>query len=126
MNTVETYIGQSNIINAGLGLFAKNNIPAGTLVWKFTEFSEIGFSQEEFTKLPEQFRESIKKYLYCYEGEYFLNLDDSRHYNHSDNPNVINKGDDCYSSRDILAGEELLIDYREICDLEWFNTIMGK
>lgn len=103
----------------GIGCFADEDIPRGTLIWKFTK----GFDQEFGLDFPEKLckttREQFLKYAYISKttGNYILCTDDTRFFNHSKNNNVINISDDNeqegidIAATDIQAGEELTYDY---------------
>ena len=56
---------------------------------------------------------------------YWLNLDDTRFINHSENPNIETAGDADVALSDIEKGEEILIDYRTFYDERYLNEIMG-
>lgn len=127
MNTINCYIGISKIKNAGLGLFSGEFIKKGTIVWKNHTSSEIAYSEKEFFELPEKFRKNIEKYVYKCDGEYRLNLDDSRHYNHSDEPNTLEDVHGNFiAARDIEHGEELTCNYRLFYDNDWAEKILRK
>lgn len=127
MNTVKSYIWISKIPNAGLGLFAGQRILRGQTVWQVHPSSEMIYTQNEFDALPDQFKHNVKKYIYKCEGRYHLNLDDSRHYNHSDDANTTETKDGDYiATRDIDDGEELTCDYRQFNDdMEWLDEIIA-
>lgn len=122
MLVVKTYIDFSEILNAGLGLFAGEKILQYQIIWKNNSGSEVKYSQKNWNALPEPFRKSIEKYVYRFNGIYILNLDDSRHMNHSDTPNTIqDELGDYIASRDISDGEELTCNYSVFNDNEWFD-----
>lgn len=127
MNTVKCYIGTSKIPNAGLGLFAGEKIFKGQTVWANSDCSEIIYTEEQFALLPKQFKENVKKYIYKCGGKYHLNLDDSRHYNHSDNANTTETSDGNYiATMDIESGDELTCNYREFNDdTEWLGEVLS-
>lgn len=118
MLMVRTILKQSDI--DGLGLFADEDIPAGTIVWVFSEAIDRLLTHQEVSKLPMIAREFIQRYAYldgCYD-RYVLCGDDARFMNHSDAPNThgIYPMSEPYGIdavvRDIKAGEELTCDYR--------------
>ncbi len=118
MLLVKTKIGPSEI--NGTGLFADQFIPKGTLVWKF-QYPDLKIDKSELPKLSEPAREQFLKYAYLNPktDRYVLCFDDSRFFNHSDNPNCIDTEfpDDTeginVAVRDIQAGEELTCNYKE-------------
>ena len=115
MLLVKTKIGKSKI--HGIGLFADQFIPKGTLVQKFMSGFDLIISREEVSKLSEPSKEQFLKYAYKNKkGNYILCFDDTRFLNHSDNPNLIS--DDPNEEIDIAArniekGEELTVNYRD-------------
>jgi SET domain-containing protein len=116
MLLTKTRLGMSGI--HGVGLFADQFIPAGTIVWKFNPLIDIRFPGEEFSSLSEEAREQIRKYSYRERssGLYVLCGDDARFFNHSPEPNCIDicdgdNGDITKAIADIERGEELTCDY---------------
>lgn len=106
----------------GLGVFAAEDIPKGAMVWEFTE----GFDQEcfgvEIERLPKPQRRAMLHYAYRKPGTqtYVLCADDTRFFNHAENPTVTSTDVDGpdIAARLIRAGEELTIDYRAF-DADW-------
>ncbi len=107
----------------GLGCFAREFVKKGQLVWRFDENFDVAFKKEYVDKLPEATKENFLNYIYISKttGDYILCSDDSRFFNHDDNPNVscvIPEGAKnnelvCFATRDINEGEELTNDYRD-------------
>lgn len=106
----------------GLGLFADEKIPKGTIVWRFNSRFDILFTIEEVEQLPSLQNELVKEYAYLSKvlGKYVYSIDDSRFTNHSiekGNLDVVmfpNEIETCgVANRDIDIGEEILINYRE-------------
>ena len=87
----------------GMGLIAEEPIKKGDTVWKHS-------CQHEF-RLPQKVFLAIKQYGYLDGNDVVVDLDESKFWNHSCNPNVINSGNDCVAVRDIKPGEELTWDY---------------
>jgi len=87
MLTVKTKIGSSNI--SGIGLFADQFIPKGTIVWKFQEGFDLLLSKEEIIKLSEPAQKQFYNYAYLDKkyNKYLLCSDDARFFNHSDDFN---------------------------------------
>ncbi len=115
MLTVNTYLAPSAV--HGIGLFATDNIPAGTPVWKFNSHIDKVFSPEEFCKITRELNHcSLRHFLnsvYRRGGLFYYLTDNARFINHcSDKANVA-FADDCMeiATRDIQAHEELLEDY---------------
>ena len=118
MLLIKTKIGPSNI--NGIGLFAAQFIPKGTLVWKFKSGFDQKIKKSEIEPLSQSGKEQFLKYAYLSSknDEYVLCFDDARFFNHSDDPNcvdMVSAGDgepNDISCRDISEGEELTCDYR--------------
>lgn len=106
----------------GIGLFADERIPKGTITWKFHPRFDILFDPEEVKKMPKEHQELINRYAYLSmtTGKYVYSIDDSRFANHSSVSNNIDVVDMPgepeavgVANRDIGAGEEMLVNYRE-------------
>ena len=110
---VEANLGVSHI--HGIGLFAAQFIPAGTIIWRFQAGFDVELSHEDFVQLTPAAQKQVSHYAYsCPIGRrYFLSSDDDRFTNHSDTPNTHFVDGCTVASRDIQAGEELTADYRE-------------
>lgn len=117
MITVKTKIASSNI--HGTGLFADQDIPKGTVVWKFTPGFDLRFTKEQILGFPELLQ--IYIYKYCWKskksGLYCFSSDNGKYFNHSDNPNVLsayNKDDEEVTTtaiKDIKCGDEITDNY---------------
>jgi SET domain-containing protein len=121
---VETKLKESPI--HGIGCYAYEDIPRGTLIWKFTKGFDQEFALDFPEKLSEPSREQFLKYAYISKttGNYILCSDDTRFFNHSKDNNVVNtiaeneqEGVDI-AARDIQAGEELTYNYNVFDDVE--------
>lgn len=115
MLLVPTYLATSKIPDAGLGVFAKEFIAAGTTLWIFHQGLDYVVK-----KLPEEplIAKFITKYGYIpLDGEWrwVMCADDARFMNHSENPSCLDEGETTSAKRDIQAGEELTCDYRTFC-----------
>lgn len=113
----------------GIGVFAIKDIPKGCreIFSKPDDSDEwITISKKEIEALPLHAQFLVGNYCLFDEENYFVpghgfkKMDVSLFLNHADEPNVIsiNDGDFFEATRDIKAGEELLIDYGEIVDDE--------
>lgn len=119
MLLVKTKIAPSAI--SGIGLFADEFIPKGTLIWRFQKGFDIRVDKNYPNILSEPARSFFKKYAYQNLTilNYVLCVDDARFFNHSNTPNThcVENSDDedtmDIAARDIQQGEELTIDYRE-------------
>jgi uncharacterized protein len=122
MLVVKTKIGQSQI--EGIGLFADQFIPEGTIIWKFDPRFDIYFIPTDLEKMPELKKNLITHFAYLSKksGKYVYSIDNTRFTNHSSNPNTeedakLSKDDEeicTVATRDIQIGEEITIDYRAI------------
>lgn len=118
MLVVKTFLAQSPI--EGLGLFAAQYIPKGTIVWRFVPGVDALFGADEIGKLPGMTQDVCRRYAYYDRNnkKYVLCGDDARFENHSDDPNtagVYPEGDPFgmdVATRDIQEGEEITCDYR--------------
>ncbi|MGO9171781.1 MAG: SET domain-containing protein [Rhodomicrobium sp.] len=118
MLLVRTILAPSDI--EGLGLFAGQNIPKGTIVWKFVPGVDALFDDSEIESLPAVTQNICRRYSYLDPAskKYVLCGDDARFENHSENPNTAGAypsgepfGVDI-ATRDIHEGEEITCDYR--------------
>lgn len=117
MLMVKTRLGPSKI--HGIGLFADQFIPKGTTTWMYAPGFDLRIEPDELLKLSESARQIFWQYAYVdkFNGHYILCFDDERFINHSEEPNVVQKRSKKYeegleiASRDIQAGEELLVNY---------------
>lgn len=119
MILVKTKLGDSGI--EGIGVFADEFIPKGTVVWKFAPGFDLEIKKESLASLSEPAKEQFLKYAYINKKtrKHVLCFDDSRFLNHSEHPNIASayspydeEGLDI-ALRDIQKGEEILCDYRE-------------
>ena len=111
---VKTKIGPSSI--NGIGLFADQFIPKGTVVWKFMPNFDLLMSEQEINKLSKSARGQFYHYAYLDKkhGRYMLCFDDARFFNHTKNPNCDEKIDDItIAARIIQVGEELTVNYKD-------------
>jgi SET domain-containing protein len=95
----------------GLGLFAQERVPAGGMVWRWDDVTEIVIPSDR--QHPEAFMRFLQTYGYHAVGiGLVVNMDNARFMNHSDDPNCIERDGANYAVRDIEIGEELTCDYR--------------
>ena len=105
----------------GLGVFLKEPVKAGTLLWRFDPRVDRVYAEEELAALPPHMRDYLRIYSTWHEptGLYVLCGDNGRYVNHSEAPNSISSapcfGDD-HAAVDLPAGAEMTSDYRLICD----------
>jgi uncharacterized protein len=115
MLLIPTYLAESKIEGAGLGLFCKEFVPSDTAVWTF----HLGFDYI-VEELPENdvLRNFVLKYGYLpVTGErgWVMCADDARFFNHSDNPTCLDFGDTTTARFDLAPDTELTSDYRSFC-----------
>ena len=108
----------------GTGLFAAEDIPAGTVVWEYNpEFTRF-VSVDEYFQLSPQAKKIMENYSYPIyapdEAEPMVgllyNTDNTRYTNHAENPNTGHPEDESETNvalREIKKGEEITCDYRE-------------
>lgn len=101
----------------GIGLFAAERVPRGTLVWRFEPGFDQKFSDDVVARLSPAAREQLLNYAYRSKQSpvYVLCTDDARFFNHSETPNVMDDAMEegmVIAGRDIEPGEELTCDYR--------------
>ncbi len=103
----------------GLGWFAEEFIPKGTVVWRFVPGFDVAMTIEERDQLPQLAQEYMAVYAYrsTITDRIILCSDDSKYENHSETPNLGSAYVDgeeetiCIANRDIQPGEELTGDY---------------
>jgi uncharacterized protein len=112
MMRVRTYVAESRIPGAGLGVFCATAITAGQILWRFDPGLDV-----EIDRLPED--PSIAAFLHRYSyvprlgaERWILCVDDARFYNHADDPNSVGDEWISYAAIDIPADSELTVDYR--------------
>jgi SET domain-containing protein len=112
----------------GLGLFADERIPKGTVTWKYNPRFDISFSVSDIEQMNQKQKDLIERYAYFSKKQnvYIYSIDDSRFTNHSSaHPNIeaVLFGGDVETSgvaiRDIEEGEEILINYRTF---DWYDA----
>lgn len=114
MLKIKTYVAPSKIIpQAGLGLFAGENIKKGMIIWKLDEDLDIVMSEDEFNrKVDPNVQTFLKTYCYKEDGKYILCVDNGRFINHSvEFCNTLEERGLTLASRDISEGEEILSNY---------------
>lgn len=121
----ETYAALQPSPLHGIGVFAVRDIPEGCRDVFSKETGEwILLSFEEVEKLPLHSKNFVETYYLYDEQHYFIPshgckvMDMASYLNHSNTPNLVSIEDGLYfeATRNIKAGEELLIDYGSIVD----------
>lgn len=115
MLLINTFLKESNIPYAGIGLFTVNDIPKGHIIWHENSNIDLQFASLDSLNLSLASLSQINKYAWFDElrNVWILPGDDTRFINHSDTPNC----DDSVlgvttTLMNIKAGEELTVDYR--------------
>ena len=114
MLLVKHFISTSQIHN--LGLFIGEPVMRDRKIWRFEPEFDVEIPAEMLARFGRSFRDVV---LDC--AEYFgdrevyrLGNDADIFMNHSDQPNLLDRGDTMVAARDIAAGEELTCDYRKV------------
>ena len=115
MLRVPTYLAPSHIPGAGLGLFCKEWVPRGTLVWRLDPALDVILDA-----LPEDpvLRSFVEVYGYVPLEEprrWVICLDDGRFINHADAPNTRDDAETTTALDDLAPGTEITSDYRSFC-----------
>ena len=114
MLLVRTYLDRSSI--HGLGLYAGEDIRAGTLILELMDGFDFVVDPATLEKMPPVAREWIDRYGYLCEPRngYVICADDARFFNHSADPNTKSTSYlHTVALRDIEMGEELTCNYFE-------------
>jgi SET domain-containing protein len=107
----------------GLGLFADEFIPKGTVIWRFDGGVDRRYEESQLAALPAEEQERLFTFCYVNPGTrlYVYCGDNARYINHSEQPNTDDLGFEegefegegvTIAARDIQPGEEILSDYR--------------
>ncbi len=95
----------------GFGLFAKKDIPKGTIIWKLGNIRI--YTVDQYNDLTERKKDILRHF--CYEGKdgtLVYCTDDSKYFNHSCDPNTMSLNDEIdITIKDVHNGEELTYDY---------------
>ncbi|RIJ31271.1 SET domain-containing protein [Henriciella algicola] len=115
MMLVPCYLAASDI--EGLGVFSREPIKRGQLIWRFDPRVDRMISLDSFSDADERLSDFLKRYTYIppYDRQVcILDGDEGRYMNHSEQPNTdFSSIDAGYALFDIPAGVELTCDYRE-------------
>ena len=111
MLTVKTYLDKSKV--NGTGCFAAEFIKAGTVIWKLQKNFDTILTHAQFAKLPKVAQDFVLHFAYYNrkEGGYVLCMDNSKYFNHSEDPNTDDTGEYTTALRDIKKGEEIVSNY---------------
>lgn len=115
MLLIPTYVAPSRI--EGVGVFAAEDVAAGTLIWRLEPRLDRLFSKEDVRTLPEVHHAFVERYGYPYPHDpaiTIVELDNGRFMNHSTSPNTRFTDPDAGFTRvAIAAHEEITCDYSE-------------
>lgn len=122
MLLIKTKIGKSNI--EGIGLFSEDSLPKGTKIWEFSKGFDLEITPDQYADLPDGVKRQIDHYAYksLATGNFILCMDDARFFNHDRNSNVVclvpensenPEALECFTTRDVAAGEEITNNYAE-------------
>ncbi|MDB5697824.1 MAG: protein-lysine N-methyltransferase [Alphaproteobacteria bacterium] len=115
MMLIPTYVAPSRI--EGVGVFAAEDIPAGTLIWRLDPTLDRLLSKDDIAALSEVHQAFVERYGYPYPHDrsmMIVELDNGRFMNHSTVPNTSFSNPDAGFTRvAIAAHEELICDYSE-------------
>ena len=92
MFVIKTRVGPSLI--HGTGVFSCQDVPAGSVIWRFNPPFDQILSDTDIGNLPDRAKEFIEMYAYrCLDldGQFVLSGDHARFLNHCDNPNTEEK-----------------------------------
>ena len=119
MLLVNAQSGPSSI--HGMGLIAQELIPKGTKIWQFMPGFDVAIPAEEVALLSFAAQRTLDYYSYYHEPTrtFVLSADDDRFTNHSDTPNTAPLGNNTVAIREILAGEEITVNYNNLCILNF-------
>lgn len=120
MLRVKTKLSLSRV--DGIGLFADQFIPKGTVTWQYDPAFDMRWTEEMVKDLPQWTKDQFSKYSYFdyKQNCYVLCADDQRYINHSIDPNILSTPDQDVAGRDIQPGEELFCNY-EHYEKGWFQ-----
>ncbi|MGB0087508.1 MAG: SET domain-containing protein-lysine N-methyltransferase [Rhodomicrobiaceae bacterium] len=115
MMLVRTYVAPSTI--EGLGVYAEEFIPSGTLIWQLNPKFVATFSRGDIEDFPPHIREFVEKYSFPHlerNDLLVVELDNGRFMNHTEEPNTdFTEFSNGYATRDIHEGEEITCNYHE-------------
>ncbi|MER9844430.1 SET domain-containing protein-lysine N-methyltransferase [Mesorhizobium australicum] len=113
MLLVDVYLDKSPI--QGIGVFAKNHIAKGTLVWKLDPRFDRIIDVETYEGETGPVKNYLDRYSYPDRRDpayIVFEADDARYMNHDDEPNCdVSSPEETYALRDIAPGEEMTCNY---------------
>jgi SET domain-containing protein len=116
MFCIEVEIKPSKI--HGYGVFAKHDIPKGTIIWKRVKKFDRKINKKYYYNLKETQKKIVDHFFPDYKNKIEIFCDYSIFLNHSSEANITNLNENTVISlKDIEAGEELLGNYDELGEL---------
>lgn len=121
MFLIPTYLAPSS--THGVGVFTPAPLPAGMVIWQFTEGVDLRLDEAVLAATPPELQERLRTYSYREtEDTYVLCMDNAKFMNHAFDPNCDDGSErGTVTLRDIGADEELTCDYRAF-DLDSSRT----
>ena len=116
----------------GRGVFARQDIPEHTLLWKDTQTSAFrteGQFVNFLRQLPPQVQCDVLLWAYPSDNKATVDLDVGSFINHSDLREEINLDTKGYTTRTIKAGEPILMNYTDFIEhgtVPWFDEIRNN
>ena len=125
MLKIKTKIGVSK--THGIGLFADQYIPKGTVTWQYTPDFDLTFEETSLNALPEVAKATMLHYSYFDKdlGKYVTPIDDLRFINHTEDVakvNITSTPKEDVATHDIQIGEELFCNYNSF-DSQYFDRV---
>lgn len=122
MLRINTYLDRS--ATHGIGIFAAEDIPEGTVVWEFNPHVDLTYTPEEWRNLQAAVTApcftALERYSYKENNRFHLCIDNAQFMNHSDSGyNVVNTPQNTMLARCVIRrGEELLCNYFQYSDAD--------
>ena len=116
MFLIRTRIGPSRI--HGVGVFAVDAVPTGTVVWRYDPAFDRIVTDEELARSPPAFRAYLDAYAYPsadLDGATLLCCDHAKFLNHSAEPTTEERPFTSLAARPIAAGDEITCHYGAFC-----------
>ncbi|KPJ98366.1 MAG: hypothetical protein AMJ60_08485 [Desulfobacterales bacterium SG8_35] len=121
MLKVRTYLSTSTV--HGIGVYADEDIPRGTVIWEFNPHVDLVYTPDEWNNVSASISEPslavLKRYSYKEKGNHYLCLDNAQFMNHCAtlfNVEDHQEGSLMLARCDIRKGEELLCNYFQFGD----------
>lgn len=111
MMIVKNYVAPSEI--QGVGVFAGEDIRAGSRIYEFVEGVDIVMTREQAARFGVEFARFMRIFAYVDPADktMVISVDNSRFMNHAEVPNTAWDQIYGWATRDIRCGEEITCDY---------------